>query len=397
MLEGKKILIGITGSIAAYKSILLVRLLVKAGAEVKVILTPAAKDFVSPVVLSTLSKNRVIAELADGNEWSNHVMLGRWADVFLVAPLSCNTLAKMAQGLCDNILLAVYLSATCPVVVAPAMDEDMWHHPSTQKNIGLLHGYGNQVIAVEKGELASGLYGDGRMAEPADIMVYLEEHFFRTEELKGKRALVTAGPTYESIDPVRFIGNHSSGKMGFAIAEELYMRGADVELVTGPTQQHVQYKGIKVTVVESAADMLAACDAAFAGADITVMAAAVADYAPAVMAGEKIKKSSGNLDVSLARTTDILKQLGAQKRNNQFLMGFALETNNERAYALEKLRTKNLDAIVLNSLRDEGAGFGVDTNKVTILGNDGIEKALGLKSKKAVAADIVSFIIEKHA
>jgi phosphopantothenoylcysteine decarboxylase/phosphopantothenate--cysteine ligase len=224
-------------------------------------------------------------------------MLGRWADVFLVAPLSCNTLAKMAQGLCDNILLAVYLSATCPVVVAPAMDEDMWHHPSTQKNIGLLREYGNQVIAVEKGELASGLYGDGRMAEPADIMVYLAEHFFRTEELKGKRALVTAGPTYESIDPVRFIGNHSSGKMGFAIAEELYMRGAEVELVTGPTQQQVQYKGIKLTAVESAADMLAACDTAFAGADITVMAAAVADYAPAVLAGEKIKKSSGDLEV----------------------------------------------------------------------------------------------------
>jgi phosphopantothenoylcysteine decarboxylase/phosphopantothenate--cysteine ligase len=397
MLEGKKILIGITGSIAAYKSILLVRLLVKAGAEVKVIMTPAAKDFVSPVVLSTLSKNRVIAELADGNEWSNHVMLGRWADVFLVAPLSCNTLAKMAQGLCDNILLAVYLSATCPVVVAPAMDEDMWHHPSTQKNIALLREYGNLVIAVEKGELASGLYGDGRMAEPADIMVYLAEHFFRTEELKGKRALVTAGPTYESIDPVRFIGNHSSGKMGFAIAEELYMRGAEVELVTGPTQQQVQYKGIKLTAVESAADMLAACDTAFAGADITVMAAAVADYAPAVMAGEKIKKSGGDLDVSLAKTTDILKQLGTQKRNNQFLMGFALETNNERAYALEKLQSKNLDAIVLNSLRDEGAGFGVDTNKVTILGSDGTEKTLGLKSKKAVAADIVSFIIEKHA
>ncbi|MBV9987514.1 MAG: bifunctional phosphopantothenoylcysteine decarboxylase/phosphopantothenate--cysteine ligase CoaBC [Chitinophagaceae bacterium] len=397
MLQGKKILIGITGSIAAYKSILLVRLLVKAGAEVKVVMTPAAKDFVAPVVLSTLSRNRVIVDLADGNEWSNHVMLGRWADLFLVAPLSCNTLAKMAHGFCDNILLAVYLSATCPVVVAPAMDEDMWHHPSTQKNLQLIREYGNEVIPVEKGELASGLYGDGRMAEPGDIMSWITERFFRTEELKGKQALVSAGPTYEAIDPVRFVGNHSSGKMGFAIAGELFMRGADVTLVAGPTQQQVQYKGIKLIEVRSADEMLAACSANFLSADITVMAAAVADYAPAARAAEKIKKAAGGLDIALVKTTDILKELGLQKKPGQYLMGFALETNNEKEHAIEKLRSKNLDAIVLNSLRDKGAGFGIDTNKVTIIASDGSETAIGLKSKKAVAADIVSFIIQQHA
>ena len=246
MLAGKKILIGITASIAAYKSILLVRLLVKQGAEVKVIMTPAAKDFVSPIVLSVLTKNPVVMDLVEGTEWSNHVMLGRWADVFLIAPLSCNTLAKMVHGLCDNLLLAVYLSATCPVVVAPAMDEDMWHHPSTKKNIGLIKEYGNNIIEVEKGELASGLFGDGRMAEPEDILVYLTETFFRSTELKGKKAMVTAGPTYEAIDPVRFVGNHSSGKMGFALAEELYLRGAEVILITGPTKQTTVYKGIKL-------------------------------------------------------------------------------------------------------------------------------------------------------
>jgi len=396
MLQGKKILIGITGSIAAYKAILLVRLLVKAGAEVQVVMTPAAKDFVSPVVLSTLSKNKVITGLSDGNEWSNHVMLGRWADVFLIAPLSCNTLAKMAHGLCDNILLAVYLSATCPVVVAPAMDEDMWHHPSTQKNIVSLLEYGNQVIPVDKGELASGLYGDGRMAEPADIITYLTEHFFRGTELAGKKALVTAGPTYQSIDPVRFIGNHSSGKMGFALAEELYLRGADVTLVTGPVQQQPAYRGIHVVPVVSAAEMLVASETAFVSADITVMAAAVADYTPAEVATEKIKKNSGGLNIALEKTVDILKQLGAHKKPGQYLVGFALETNNEKENALAKLRSKQLDAIVLNSLKDEGAGFGLDTNKVTILDRSGAEHAIALKSKKGIAKDIVSFIVQHH-
>jgi phosphopantothenoylcysteine decarboxylase/phosphopantothenate--cysteine ligase len=396
MVQGKKILIGITGSIAAYKTILLVRLLVKAGAEVKVVMTPAATDFVSPVVLSTLSKNKIIIELTAENEWSNHVMLGRWADVFLIAPLTCNTLAKMANGLCDNLLLAVYLSATCPVVVAPAMDEDMWHHPATKKNIARLNEYGNSIISVEKGELASGLYGDGRMAEPADIFTFLEEHFFRSTDLKGKKALVTAGPTYESIDPVRFIGNHSSGKMGFALAEALYLRGAEVTLVTGPTQEKPSYAGIHVLAVQSASEMFDACEVAFASADLTVMAAAVADYSPATVAAEKIKKQSGTLEMVLNKTKDILKFLGEQKKPGQVLIGFALETNNEKEHAAAKLQSKNLDAIVLNSLKDKGAGFGGDTNKVTIICRSGKEKNIPLKSKKETAKDIVSFIIEHY-
>jgi phosphopantothenoylcysteine decarboxylase/phosphopantothenate--cysteine ligase len=396
MLQGKKILIGISASIAAYKTILLVRLLVKEGAEVKVVMTPASKDFVSPLVLSTLSKNRVLMDMTDGNEWSNHVMLGRWADVFVIAPLSCNTLAKMANGLCDNLLLAVYLSATCPVVVAPAMDEDMWHHPATQQNLEKLQQYGNQSIPVNNGELASGLYGDGRMAEPGDILAYLKENFFRGKELEGKHALVTAGPTYEAIDPVRFVGNHSSGKMGFAIAEELYNRGAAVTLITGPTQQKINGKAIKVVPVQSAAEMFDAAQAAFAAADITVMAAAVADYSPASPAQEKIKKNGETLDLSLSKTKDILKHLGSIKKNGQLLVGFALETEHEKANALSKLQSKNLDAIVLNSLRDQGAGFGVDTNQVTIIDKNGTEKRIALKSKKEIAKDIVSFITNYH-
>ena len=398
MLAGKKILIGITGSIAAYKSILLVRLLIKSGAEVKVIMTPAAKEFVSPLVLSTLSKNNVIIDLSEAHEWSNHVMLGRWADVFLIGPLSCNTLAKMANGLCDNLLLAVYLSATCPVAVAPAMDEDMWHHPATQKNILLLKDYGNKIISVEKGELASGLFGDGRMAEPEDIVTCLTEHFFRTHELTGKKAMVTAGPTYEAIDPVRFIGNHSSGKMGFALAEELYMQGADVILITGPTNQQIVYKGIQVIKVVSAADMFTACDAAFDTCDIAVMAAAVADYTPTQVADEKIKKKSGTLDLSLTKTKDILQYIGEKKKNGQFVAGFALETNNEEENAIAKLQSKNADCIILNSLRTEGVGFGADTNKVTIFDRSGKSTAIALKSKQGVAKDIVSYIVQQiHA
>jgi phosphopantothenoylcysteine decarboxylase/phosphopantothenate--cysteine ligase len=392
MFQGKKILIGITASIAAYKSILLVRLLIKAGAEVKVVMTPAAKDFVSPIVLSTLSKNPVVVSLVEGNEWSNHVMLGRWADVFVVAPLSCNTLAKMAHGLCDNALLAVYLSATCPVVVAPAMDEDMWHHPSTQKNTLQLKEYGNHIIQVEKGELASGLYGDGRMTEPEDILVYLLENFFRTTDLKDKKVLVTAGPTYEALDPVRFIGNHSSGKMGFALAEEFYLRGAEVQLVTGPTQLRTHFKGIKITSVVSAAEMFTACVDIFPSVDIAVMSAAVADYTPKQVSSEKIKKQEAGFELPLTRTKDILQYLGSQKQGKQFVAGFALETQNEKANALAKLHSKNADAIVLNSLRDADAGFGVDTNQVTILDKSGKEWVSGLKSKKEIAKDIVSFI-----
>jgi len=398
MLAGKKILIGITGSIAAYKSILLVRLLVNAGVEVKVIMTPSAKEFVSPLVLSTLSKNKVIIDLVEGNEWSNHVMLGRWADVFVIAPLSCNTLAKMAHGLCDNLLLAVYLSSTCPVVVAPAMDEDMWHHAATQKNISILKEYGNKIISVTKGELASGLYGDGRMAEPEEIVTYLTEHFFRTNELTGKKAMVTAGPTYEAIDPVRFIGNHSSGKMGFALAEELYMQGADVKLITGPTHQQIAYKGIQVTEVVSAADMFTACEAVFDTTDIAVMCAAVADYTPIEVADEKIKKQPGNLVLSLAQTKDILQTIGQKKKPGQFVVGFALETNNEKENALVKLQSKNADCMILNSLRTEGAGFGTDTNQVTIFDRSGKATELAVNTKKGIAKDIVSYIVQQlHA
>jgi phosphopantothenoylcysteine decarboxylase/phosphopantothenate--cysteine ligase len=398
MLKAKKILIGVTGSIAAYKAILLIRLLVKAGAEVKVIMTPAAKEFVSPVVLSTLSKNHVITELVEGDDWSNHVLLGRWADIFLLAPLSCNTLAKMAQGLCDNVLLAVYLSATCPVVLAPAMDEDMWHHPATRRNLELLVKDGNHIINVEKGELASGLYGDGRMAEPETIVHYLVEYFFRDNTLKGKKALVSAGPTYEAIDPVRFIGNHSSGKMGFAIAEALYMQGAEVTLVTGPTHEHTVYKGIHLVRVVSAAEMYDACMKASENAAIIVMAAAVADYRPVMAEKDKIKKKAEEWELKLTRNADILLALGKQKKADQFIAGFALETSREKEHALEKLKTKNADMIVLNSLNDEAAGFGVDTNQVTILHKSGEEKKTGLQSKRAVAEEIVSYIISKiHA
>ncbi|MDE3252070.1 MAG: bifunctional phosphopantothenoylcysteine decarboxylase/phosphopantothenate--cysteine ligase CoaBC [Bacteroidota bacterium] len=393
MLQGKKILIGISGSIAAYKTILLVRILIKQGAEVKVIMTPAAADFVSPLVLETLSKNKVVIGLADGAQWSNHVMLGRWADLFVIAPASCNTLAKMAQGLCDNLLLAVYLSATCPVMIAPAMDEDMWRHPATQKNIQLLGEYGNHLMTVAHGELASGLIGEGRMAEPEDILVCILETFFRGTALQGKKVMITAGPTYEAIDPVRFIGNHSSGKMGFALAEAMYLQGADVTLITGPTHEKIQFRGINIQKVVSAAEMFAACEALFPETDIAIMSAAVADFSPSVVAAEKIKKQSAALSISLSPTNDILKYIGTRKTQKQYVVGFALETENEKANALSKLKSKNADCIVLNSLRDEAAGFGVNTNKVTILDKSGEEWVTALKSKKAIAEDIVSFII----
>jgi phosphopantothenoylcysteine decarboxylase / phosphopantothenate---cysteine ligase len=393
MFQDKKILLAVTGSIAAYKSILLVRLLVKAGAEVKVVMTPAAKEFVSPLTLATLSKNPVITELVSNESWSNHVMLGRWADVMVVAPLSCNTLAKMANGLCDNMFLATWLSATCPVVVAPAMDEDMWHHPATQLNLDRLESFGNRIIPVDKGELASGLYGDGRMAEPEAIMHYLENNFFGAKDLAGKKALVTAGPTYEPIDPVRFIGNHSSGKMGLAIAEELARRGAGVHLVLGPSSVKSTLPGIYVHKVQTAEQMFETCMAEFPSADIAVMSAAVADYTPVETAPEKIKKTSGTLVIELTKTKDILKSLGQLKKDGQLLVGFALETANERQYALDKLASKNADLIVLNSLRDEGAGFGYDTNKVTIFEKGGNEIVYDRKPKQQVAKDIVDRIV----
>ncbi len=393
MLEGKKIILGVTGSIAAYKAATLVRLLVKAGAEVKVILTAAAKDFVTPLSLSTLSKNEVLADIADNDTWANHVMLGRWADIMLVAPLSCNTLAKMANGLCDNLLMAVYLSATCPVVIAPAMDEDMWHHNTTKENLKKLASFNNYIIPVEKGELASGLIGEGRMAEPENIVHWLENFFLNKLVLKDKKVLVTAGPTYEAIDPVRFIGNHSSGKMGIAIAIEMQQRGADVTLVLGPSGIAVP-SNIAVIKVRSANEMYEACLKIFEYSDIAVMSAAVADYTPVNTATEKIKKNDGSFNIELTKTKDILQSLGKIKKNGQFVTGFALETNNEKEYALKKLQAKNADMIVLNSLNDNGAGFGHDTNKITIFDRLGNEYNFDMKSKKEVAKDIVNTIIK---
>src|SRR5215467_5513008 len=393
MFQGKKILIGITGSIAAYKTIYLVRLLIKAGAEVKVVITPSAKDFVSTLTLSTLSKNPVLVDLFDEESWSNHVMLGRWADVMIMAPLSCNTLAKMAHGLCDNLLLAVYLSATCPVAVAPAMDEDMWHHASTKENLKKIESFGNKIIPVGKGELASGLYGDGRMAEPETILQFLSDNFFLTKTLAGKKAFVSAGPTYEPIDPVRFIGNHSSGKMGVAIARELYHRGADVTLIAGPSNIET-LNGVNVINVNTAEEMYEACTRSFKRADIGIMAAAVADYTPVKKVKEKLKKADKNIFLELKQTPDILRSLGEQKTKKQVLVGFALETTDEKKNALQKLKKKNADLIILNSLNDKDAGFGKDTNKVTIFEKGGKEFQFGTKTKQEVAKDIVDTIIQ---
>jgi phosphopantothenoylcysteine decarboxylase / phosphopantothenate---cysteine ligase len=394
MVEGKKILLGISGSIAAYKAILLTRLLVKAGAEVKVVMTPAARDFITPLSVATISKNEVLVDLFRDDSWNNHVQLGRWADLMIIAPLSCNTLAKMAHGLCDNLLLATYLSATCPVVVAPAMDEDMWLHPSTKANVSKLISFGNHVIPVEKGELASGLYGDGRMAEPEQIISYLEMNFFFSKELAGKKALVTAGPTHESLDPVRYIGNQSTGKMGVAIAVELARRGAVVELVLGPSSVEVKVPRIHVTRVQTAQEMYDASVKIFPSTHMAIMSAAVADYTPVSYSSEKIKKNSGTLTLELARTKDILKALGEKKRPDQILVGFALENTDEADYARKKLKSKNADMIVLNSLNDSGAGFGFDTNQVTIFEKDGNEIPYGQKSKQQVARDIVDRIIK---
>jgi phosphopantothenoylcysteine decarboxylase/phosphopantothenate--cysteine ligase len=395
LLTNKKILLGITGSIAAYKSILLVRLLIKASAEVKVIMTPAAKEFVSPLVLSTLVKNKVLIELFEEDTWANHVQLGRWADIMLIAPLSCNTLSKMAAGACDNLLLAVYLSATCPIMLAPAMDEDMWHHLATKRNLQMLQSYGNKIINVNKGELASGLTGEGRMAEPEELVQQLESFFTNAQQLAGKKILITAGPTHEAIDPVRFIANHSSGKMGYALAEACAEKGADVTLISGPVSISSQNPAIKLIRVTTAQQMYDACTEIFAKQDIAILAAAVADYAPTNPAKEKIKKQEGELILQVTKTKDILKSLGETKTENQLLVGFALETNNETANALQKLQTKKADLIVLNSMQDEGATFGHDTNKVTIFDREGNTYTSGLSSKKEIANFIISIIIKK--
>lgn len=397
MLKGKKILIGITAGIAAYKIPLLIRLLVKEGAGVKVIMTREACDFVTPLTLSALSQNPVAIEPfnpADGT-WHSHIELGSWADALVIAPLTANTMAKMATGITDNLLLATYLAARCPVFYAPSMDVDMYHHHTTQQNIRTLKAHGNYLIAPHAGELASGLTGMGRLEEPAQIVEILRAHFAKQQVLAGKNVLISSGPTIEPIDPVRFISNHSSGRMGMALAMEAAARGASVTFVSGPVSEYPQHAGIQVVKVTTASEMYDRCTELFANADITIMAAAVADYTPVNPEKEKIKKHDEGLVLSLKKNRDILLQLGKQKKAGQLLLGFALETNNEIENARQKLHTKNLDFIVLNSLNDEKSGFGYDTNKISIIGKDLSIRHFGLKSKSEVAVDIFDSIQEE--
>jgi phosphopantothenoylcysteine decarboxylase/phosphopantothenate--cysteine ligase len=396
MFEGKNVVLGICGSIAAYKSALLVRLLVKAGANVQVVMTTDATNFITPLTLATLSKKPVLVDyfVPETGEWNNHVELGLWADVFIIAPATANTLAKMANGLSDNLLTAVYLSAKCPVYFAPAMDLDMWKHESTVQNIAKLQSYGNILINPGTGELASGLHGEGRMAEPEEIIDFLSADIKKKLPLNGKKILVTAGPTYEAIDPVRFIGNHSSGKMGFAIADEFAVMGADVTLVTGPSAQISKQRNVKRIDVTTAAEMLEACGLHYADTNACIMSAAVADYTPVNISNKKIKKQSGNFNIELKSTTDILKTLGEKKQHGQILVGFALETNDEEQNAILKLKKKNLDFIVLNSLNDTGAGFKGDTNKITIIDSKLQKTIYDLKSKDEVARDICQKVAE---
>jgi len=395
MLKGKNIVLGVCGSIAAYKSALLVRLLVKAQANVQVIMTPDAGNFITPLTLSVLSKNPVLIDSfsPENGVWNNHVELGLWADALIIAPISANSLAKLSNGLCDNLLTAVYLSARCPVYFAPAMDLDMWAHPSTQTNVKRLLSYGNQLIAPASGELASGLEGEGRMAEPEEIVQYLSATLQESNfPLSNKKVLITAGPTHEAIDPVRFIGNHSSGKMGFALAEVFQKLGADVTLISGPASLPTPNRVNRINIT-SAAEMLQACSDNFATADILIMSAAIADYRPKIVAADKIKKDDDSLTLELEKTTDILKTLGAQKKENQILVGFALETSNELVNAEAKLRKKNLDLIVLNSLKDKGAGFAGDENKITTIDSAGNKREYELKPKIEVAKDIAQEVL----
>ena len=397
VLSGKKILLGVSGGIAAYKTANLVRLFIKAGAQVQVVMSPASLHFVTPLTLATLSKNPVYStfyneEEATG-EWNNHVELGLWADLMLVAPATANTLSKMANGNCDNLLIATYLSAKCPVYFAPAMDLDMYKHPSTLDSFHKLKSFGNIIIPAESGELASGLSGEGRMAEPENIVTFLENDLLEKLPLKGKKILITAGPTYEARDPVRFIGNHSSGKMGFDIANEAANKGAEVILVSGPTHLNVQNSSIKLIRVTSAQDMYDACHEYYNNVDVAITAAAVADYRPKNVADQKIKKNEATFSIELEKTKDILASLGEQKKK-QFLIGFALETENEIEHAKQKIQKKNLDLIVLNSLNDKGAGFGLPTNKVTFISKDFIVEPKELKSKEEVAQDIINKVIQ---
>jgi phosphopantothenoylcysteine decarboxylase/phosphopantothenate--cysteine ligase len=401
ILSGKNILLGITAGIAAYKTAGLVRLFIKAGANVKVVMTPASKDFITPLTLSTLSKNPVYSSFTNEDDenamWNNHVELGIWADVFVIAPATANTLSKMANGTSDNLLMATYLSAKCPVYFAPAMDLDMYKHQSTKNSFEKLNTFGNVMIPATSGELASGLVGEGRMAEPEDIVAFIENDILGKLPLRHKKVLITAGPTYESIDPVRFVGNHSSGKMGFEIAKAAANLGAEVILVSGPSHQTVSHSLINVIRVTSAQEMYEACHNYFKNVDIAVLSAAVADYRPKNIAAQKIKKTESTFTIELEKTKDILKSLGAIKKQ-QFLVGFALETNNELEHAKRKLESKNLDLIVLNSLNDIGAGFGGSTNKVTFITASHEIIAHELKSKTEVAQDLLQQILKQtHA
>jgi phosphopantothenoylcysteine decarboxylase/phosphopantothenate--cysteine ligase len=398
ILSGKKVLLAISAGIAAYKTASLVRLFIKSGAEVKVVMTPASKDFITPLTLSTLSKNPVLSTFYDKEEenelWNNHVDLGLWADVMLVAPATANTMSKMANGTCDNLLLATYLSAKCPVYFAPAMDLDMYQHPSTKNALEKLHSFGTILIPAASGELASGLVGEGRMAEPEDIVSFIENDILSKLPLKGKKVLITAGPTYEAIDPVRFIGNHSTGKMGFELAKAAANLGAEVLLISGPSSQQIKHSFINRINVTTASEMYDAVHKEFTNVDIAILSAAVADYKPKNIATQKIKKTKNTLEIQLTPTKDILASLGAIKKN-QFLVGFALETDNELENAEGKLQRKNLDMIVLNSLQDKGAGFAKSTNKVTIINADLSKISFELKPKSEVANDIINHILQK--
>ena len=398
MLKGKHIILGITGGIAAYKSVTLLRGLVKAGAEVQVVITPAGKEFITPVTLSALSGKPVVSEFFSANtgEWHSHVDLGLWADAMVIAPATASSIAKMANGVADNMLITTYLSAKAPVFIAPAMDLDMMAHPTTQRNIALLRSYGNHIIQPKEGELASHLTGKGRMEEPEKIVEILDRFFDSQKDMAGKKVMITAGPTYERIDPVRFIGNFSTGKMGFAIADEAARRGAEVTVVSGPVSVEPQEAGVNVVRIESAREMLRACEELWPQTDIAIMAAAVADYAPAHNRDKKIKREHTEVPtLELVKNPDIAATLGKEKKEGQMLIGFALETDHASANGKEKLERKNLDMIVVNSLSDTGAGFGVDTNKVTIISRSGDEKAFELKSKREVARDIIDEISAK--
>lgn len=392
-LQGKKIIIGVTGSIAAYKSALLIRLLVKEGAEVKVIMTALAKEFITPLTLATLAKSPILVDFFDptNGNWNSHVDLGLWADAYLIAPATANTIGKMATGVADNLLLTTYLSAKCPVFVAPAMDLDMFAHPAMQRNLETLRSIGNQIIEPGSGELASGLEGKGRMEEPENIVRYLD-NYFTPKPLLGKKILITAGPTYEKIDPVRFVGNYSTGKMGFALAEVCALQGADVCLIAGPVQLNAKHQNIERIDVESAQEMYEVVLNRFYGMDGAILCAAVADFTPIDPAQTKLKRERENLMLELTPTKDIAAAVGEMKTDSQFLVGFALETNNEEANAMSKMERKNFDFIVLNSLQDAQAGFGYDTNKISIIHKSGDKKVFDLKNKNAVAEDIVSEI-----